>query len=143
MSLRALVIEAQPDIRRLISLKLGRAGFRVIPALDADDGLEQALSEKPDVIVLDVSPPDAKGYAIAREIRRRLVDPPPVIVMLSVLDGVAGIAEAFASGADDYLVKPFAPRELVERVIVALARRGRAGDLAESLQNDRERRRSR
>jgi two-component system alkaline phosphatase synthesis response regulator PhoP len=137
MALRALVIDGQPDVRRLIAIKLGQAGFRVSTALDGQEGLARALADKPDVIVLDALTPKRDGYSVAGEVRRQLTDHPPVIIMLSAQGQLADIARGLDSGADDYLVKPFAPRELLERIAVALIKRGRMSELPDTLEFQR------
>lgn len=133
MTLRALVIDGQPDVRRLITIKLGQAGFLVSSALDGQEGLARALADKPDVVVLDALTPKRDGYAVAGDMRRLLNDHAPVIIMLSDRGHLADIARGLESGADDYLVKPFAPRELLERVAVALIKRGRKTELPDTL----------
>lgn len=133
MGLRVLLIDGQPDTRHLVTTKLAQAGFRVSTALEGQEGLDKALTEKPAVILLHAPIQGQDASTLTREIRRRLPDHAPVIILLSSQGEVADIAEAFRSGIDDYIVKPFAPRELIERVVVALVRRERTAELLDTL----------
>ena len=132
MAFRVVVVDDDPDVRRVVAIKLERAGFSVVTAPDAASGLAAVLREAPDVAVVDRMLPDGDGLALIETLRATLGDACPVIVVLSARNGLAEIAEGIAAGADDYVTKPFSPRTLVERIQVALVRRGRVpatGDL--------------
>lgn len=119
---KILVVEDEKNILELVRFNLEREGFQVISTLDGDHGLELARGEKPDLIVLDVMLPGMNGLEVCRELQQ---DPETrfiPVIMLSAraeeLDRVLGLE----MGADDYIVKPFSPRELVARVKARLRR---------------------
>lgn len=133
MSFRVVVVDDDPDVRRVVAIKLERAGFSVVTAPDAASGLAAVLREAPDVAIVDRMLPDGDGLALVSALRATLADACPVIVVLSARTGIDEIVQGIAAGADDYVTKPFSPRGLVERIQVALVRRGRVvtpGDLA-------------
>lgn len=101
-------------------------GYRVISAVDEPSGMESALTEKVDLIFLDVMLPGLDGYALYRELRRRGQEIP--VLMLTARGQVQDRVEGLDCGADDYLVKPFSMKELLARVRALLRRqsRGRA-----------------
>jgi len=119
MAKKILVVDDEPKIVRIVRAYLERAGFRVIPAYSGREALDLFRREGPTLIVLDLMLPDLDGMDVAREIRRESDVP---IVMLTARtddeDRVAGLE----LGADDYVVKPFNPRELVARVRAVLRR---------------------
>lgn len=114
-----LVVEDDQSIARLIRDYLDRAGYAVITAADGDTALTRTRVEKPDVLVLDLGLPGRDGISALREIRR-FSNVPVVIVTArgDETDRVVGLE----LGADDYVVKPFSPRELVARVRAVLRR---------------------
>ena len=118
-----LVIEDDQDIRELVRAVLTQAGFDVSVAASGTEGVLAARSLNPDVITLDLGLPDIDGFEVSRQIRE-FSD--AYIVMLTAraeeLDTLIGLE----SGADDYLTKPFRPRELRAR-IAAMMRRPRSG----------------
>ena len=120
----ALVIEDEKEIRELIRYNLERDGFRVTAVADGEEGLQRVFAARPDVLVLDLMLPGRNGLEILREVREQ-----PGTRDLPVLVLTARAAEmdkllGFEHGADDYLTKPFSPRELVMR-LKALLRRAR------------------
>lgn len=124
---RILVVEDDPDFLALVSLTLESAGFRVVGVTSGLEALELTRStERPDLVVLDVQLPEMSGYEICRELREEFGDGLPILFISGFrtesLDRVAGLLV----GGDDYLVKPFAADELIERAR-ALMRRSRAG----------------
>jgi DNA-binding response OmpR family regulator len=119
-----LVIEDEKEIRDLVRYNLERAGFRVALAADGEEGLERLFASRPDALVLDLMLPLRNGLEVLQELRAE-----PATRELPVLVLTARAAEmdkllGFERGADDYLTKPFSPRELVAR-ITALLRRAR------------------
>jgi DNA-binding response OmpR family regulator len=114
-----LVVEDDQSIARLIRDYLARAGYDVIAASDGDTAIIRTRADKPDVLILDLGLPGRDGIATLREIRR-FSNVPVVIVTArgDETDRVVGLE----LGADDYVVKPFSPRELVARVRAVLRR---------------------
>ena len=127
MSKRVLVVEDEADIRRLVSIKLKGAGYDVSTANDGEEGLAAAVRDKPDLLVSDVMMPKKDGYTMVREVREALGAEAPVVIMLTSRGQHSDVATGLDAGADDYIVKPFAPRELVRRVEVVMLRRERQG----------------
>jgi DNA-binding response OmpR family regulator len=115
-----VVVEDDPNIADLVDLYLRREGFRVLLASDGQKGLELWRHEDPWIVVLDVGlPGPLDGYDVCREIRGRSAV--PVLFLTARADEVDRIL-GLELGADDYLVKPFSPRELVARVRAVLRR---------------------
>ena len=127
MSKRVLVVEDEADIRRLVSIKLKGAGYDVTTASDGEEGLAAAVRDKPDLIVSDVMMPKKDGYTMVREVREALGSEAPVVIMLTSLGQRTDVATGLDAGADDYIVKPFAPRELIQRIEVVMLRHDRQG----------------
>jgi two-component system alkaline phosphatase synthesis response regulator PhoP len=114
-----LVIEDEPKIVKLAQDYLEKGNYRVITALDGSTGLAMARQEKPDLIVLDLNLPKMDGLDVCRAIRRESDVP---IIMLTARVDEADRLIGLELGADDYITKPFSPRELVARVRVVLRR---------------------
>jgi two-component system KDP operon response regulator KdpE len=114
-----LVIDDEPQIRRLLRLTLEDAGYSVRDADCAATGLRQALNSSPDVIVLDLGLPDFTGVELLKQLRER--SPTPVLV-LSVFGQEGSKIDALDAGADDYLTKPFSDGELLARLRALLRR---------------------
>jgi two-component system response regulator ResD len=114
-----LVIEDEASIVRLLRLYLEEAGFRVIMALDGETGLAMHDREHPDVVVLDVMLPVVDGWEVCRRIRQAMSTP---ILMLTARRTEDDRVQGLDLGADDYLTKPFSPRELVSRLRAILRR---------------------
>lgn len=118
-----LIIEDEPEIVDIIRAYLARDGLRTASAANGHDGLRQHLACKPDLVLLDVQIPEPDGWQVLAELRRRGDTP---IIMLTALDQDLDKLLALRVGADDYVVKPFNPAEVVARVRAVL-RRTRAG----------------
>lgn len=116
---RILVVDDEDAIVQLLSYNLKRAGYEVIAAQNGEEGLELARKESPDLVILDLMLPGMDGFDVCKELRRSSDIP---ILMLTArgeeIDRVVG----FEIGADDYVSKPFSPRELVGRVKAILRR---------------------
>ncbi|MGO9196979.1 MAG: response regulator transcription factor [Acidimicrobiales bacterium] len=116
----AVVVEDDPNIADLVDLYLRREGYRVLRAMDGDAGLEIIRRERPRVVILDVGLPGAKdGYDVCRSIRAESTVP---VLFLTARDDEIDRVLGLELGADDYLTKPFSPRELVARVRAVLRR---------------------
>src|ERR1700686_2855532 len=118
--MRVLLIEDDRRLAASIQRGLGESGLAVDLAYGGDDGIAAALSAAYDVLVMDVMLPGANGLAVSRQLRQQKVSTP--ILMLTARDAVDDRVSGLEAGADDYMVKPFAMRELLAR-IRALARR--------------------
>jgi DNA-binding response OmpR family regulator len=119
---RILVIEDEPPMRMALRDILAGERYRVLTAADGETGLNQALHEQPDLILLDVMLPRLDGYAVCAELRHFGSTAP--VLMLTAKSEVHDRVTGLDSGADDYLVKPFSTDELLARVR-ALLRRSR------------------
>ncbi len=117
-----LVIEDEPQIRRLIQLTLESSGFRVHQAATGEEGLSRATTDRPEAVVLDLGLPDTDGVEVLKAIRGRSTVP---VVILSVRSGEEDVISCLNAGADDYLMKPFRQGELVARVKAAIRHRQR------------------
>jgi two-component system alkaline phosphatase synthesis response regulator PhoP len=114
-----LVVEDEPGIARLVQDYLERAGFAVVLAANAEEALAQARTKRPALVVLDLGLPDRDGLDVTRELRRRSDVP---IVMLTARGDESDRIVGLELGADDYVVKPFSPKEVVARVRAVLRR---------------------
>jgi two-component system alkaline phosphatase synthesis response regulator PhoP len=119
MSKTILVVDDEPQIAEICSDYLTAAGFAVLTARDGPHGLAVARREKPDLVVLDLMLPGMDGLDVCRELRRETNTP---IVMLTARVEETDKLVGLELGADDYLTKPFSPRELVARVRAVLRR---------------------
>ena len=117
-----LLVEDDPDIRYLVSYKLVRAGFAVREVADGPAALEQARHTPPDLVILDVRMPRMSGLEVCRELRAAPGTARVPIIMLTARARTQDLEQAYAAGATDYVVKPFSPRELLNRVETMLAR---------------------
>ncbi|MFB3903034.1 MAG: response regulator transcription factor [Acidobacteriota bacterium] len=117
---RILIIEDEPDLRKGLEVNLSREGFKVFQANNGETGISLAIKHNPDLILLDVMMPGMNGIDVCREIRRKGLETP--IIMLTArsdeIDRVVGLEV----GADDYVTKPFSVRELVARIRARLRR---------------------
>jgi len=124
---KVLVVEDEADVAEMIRYNLGKEGYDVRLSGNGPDALRQAKDARPDVILLDIMVPQLNGWEICRRLKQdRETQAIPVIMVTGRVeegDKVLG----FEMGADDYVTKPFSPRELVARVR-AVSRRGRGGD---------------
>jgi len=125
-SMKILIIEDEANITQLIRLYLERAGYTVITASDGVAGLELHARERPDLVILDLMLPVMDGMEVCRRIRAWADTP---ILMLTARQGEEDRIAGLELGADDYLVKPFSPREVVSRVKAILRRSSRSGTL--------------
>jgi two-component system, OmpR family, phosphate regulon response regulator PhoB len=119
---RVLVVDDEPDIRKMVAFNLERAGFEVRSVESGGHALEAALAWRPHVVVLDLMLPDVPGVEVCRQLRARTELEAMGILMLTARGDEYDRLLGFEVGTDDYVVKPFSPRELVHRVR-ALARR--------------------
>ncbi|MGB8815526.1 MAG: response regulator transcription factor [Paracoccaceae bacterium] len=125
--MKILIVDDDPRLRELVRLALERAGYDVITAADGRSALIHAAREAPDLIVLDVGMPEMDGYDCCRRIRATSDVP---ILFLTARDDEIDRILGLEMGADDYVTKPFSPRELVARVRTILKRAGRSAERA-------------
>ncbi len=117
---RILIIEDELPMRTALHDVLVAEGYRVLTAAEGEGGLQRAIEEKPDLILLDIMMPKLDGYAVCAELRR-LSNPVPIL-MLTAKGQVEDRVQGLDVGADDYLVKPFSTEELLARVRAMLRR---------------------
>ncbi len=114
---RILCVEDHPEMIELVQLILGRRGYEVVGAVGGREGIEAMVEDPPDLLLLDLMMPDVDGWEVFRQIRAKeaLKDVPVVIITAKAqtIDRVLGLEIA---GVDDYITKPFGPRELVDSV---------------------------
>lgn len=114
-----LVVDDEPSIREVVSLYLKRAGYRVVMADDGQAALKALEAHSPNLVVLDLMLPEIDGFEITRQLRAKRDTP---IIMLTARGEETDRILGLEMGADDYIVKPFSPRELVSRVKAVLRR---------------------
>jgi len=119
--MKALIVDDDPILAEVVSFALHRDGFETTVAHDGQVALERWQAEAPDIVILDLNLPKLDGLNVCRRIRGQ--DGTPIII-LSVRDEDDDIVTALKLGADDYVVKPFSPRQLIARVEAVLRRAG-------------------
>lgn len=119
MNERILIVDDEPWVHEVVRAYLEREGFIVYGASDGRHGLDLAMTKRPDLVVLDLMLPDISGEEICRQLRERS---DVAILMLTAKSGEEERIAGLGLGADDYLTKPFSPRELVARAKAVLRR---------------------
>ncbi len=114
-----LVIEDEAAIVDILKFNLTKSGYRVITALDGEEGYNLAVTEKPDLILLDVMLPKMDGFEVCKKIREKQSTP---IIMLTARDEEVDKIVGLELGADDYMTKPYSMRELIARIKANLRR---------------------
>jgi len=120
---RVVIADDDPDIRRLIEMTVTNAGCDVIVAADGEEALARVRESPPDLVILDVLMPRMDGWEVARELKSDPQTRSVPIMFLTSRGQEHDVLEGFDSGAVDYMVKPFSPRELQVRVKAVLAKR--------------------
>jgi DNA-binding response OmpR family regulator len=115
-----LIADDDPDILALVTFKVKQAGYTLITATDGAAALAAARETTPDLVVLDVSMPRMSGLEVCRELRADPATSKVPVLLLTARAQEADIEAGFDVGADDYVVKPFSPRELVARITAIL-----------------------
>jgi DNA-binding response OmpR family regulator len=128
---RILIIEDEAPMRMALADLLSAEGYRVLSAVDGERGLQRALDEKPDLILLDIMMPKLDGFALCAELRRLALTVP--VLMLTAKGQIEDRVAGLDAGADDYLVKPFSTEELLARVRALLRRFQRQHKTAKKL----------
>jgi len=119
--MKALIVDDDRVLADVLSFTLRREGFQIIQAHDGREALERWVQERPDLIILDVNLPKVDGFTVCREIRQEADTP---ILLLTVRGEEDDIVRGLELGADDYITKPFSPRQLVARAHAVLRRAG-------------------
>lgn len=128
--MKILVVDDDPQIRTVLGIALERAGFSVVSASDGQSGLRDARREAPALIVLDIGLPELDGLEVCRRVRAFSQVP---ILFLTARDDEVDRIVGLELGADDYLAKPFSPRELVARIRAILRRTAPGAEAARPL----------
>ncbi len=119
---KILIVEDERDIADLVGFNLERAGYSVLKAHDGITGAELAIHERPDLVILDLMLPGKDGYGVFKEIRRDSRSRDIPVIMLTARAQTEDRIQGLEAGADDYLTKPFSPKELMLRVQAVLKR---------------------
>lgn len=122
MSVQILVVDDEIDLVRLVRYNLEKEGYTVHTAMDGKTALEKIKAHTPQLIVLDLMLPDMSGFKICQSIKKETKTSHIPVIMLTARSSETDKVTGFESGADDYVVKPFSPKELVLRVKALLGR---------------------
>lgn len=133
---KILVVDDEASIVTLLQFNIEKAGFDVVTAEDGRSGYELVLSEKPDLIVLDLMLPEMDGIEVTKKLRQDKVNVP--ILMLTAKDEELDKIIGLELGADDYMTKPFSPREVVARIKAILRRTEGKAEIIEEITEDSE-----
>ena len=117
-----LVADDEEDIRALVAFRLQRAGYAVITAADGEEALLLATTRLPDLVVLDMMMPKATGLEVTRSLRGNDTTKDIPVILLTARAQEADVASGFEAGVDDYVKKPFSPKDLQLRVQALLER---------------------
>jgi DNA-binding response OmpR family regulator len=120
--MKALIVDDDRVLADVVAFTLRREGFEVTKVYDGEAALQRWVAERPDLIVLDVNLPKLDGFAVCQRIRQQADTP---ILLLTVRDEEDDIVRGLELGADDYITKPFSPRQLVARAQAILRRAGK------------------
>ena len=131
---KILVVEDEKTIADILVFNLGREGYDTMAAYDGAEGLHKALTESPDLILLDVMLPEMDGFEVCRRVRAQSDIP---IIMLTAREEEADKVMGLELGADDYITKPFSMRELIARCKALLRRVERAKVIAKNSENEK------
>jgi DNA-binding response OmpR family regulator len=121
---KVLICDDDPLLLELMEFRLRAKGYEVIKAADGAEALAKAEQDEPDIIVLDAMMPKVDGLEVLARIKGNSVLSGTPVVMLTARKGERDIVSALEKGADDYLVKPFIPEELLARLARLIARKG-------------------
>ncbi|MDA3883709.1 MAG: response regulator transcription factor [Bacteroidales bacterium] len=133
MSYKVLIADDEPDIIEFLEYNLSKEGFIVISATNGKDAFKKALSERPDLILLDIMMPEGDGVEICSELRAHPEFEHTIIVFLTARSEDYSQIAGFEVGADDYITKPIRPRVLVARINALLKRKMSPKTMAENI----------
>ena len=125
MTIKVLAMDDEYDVRHLLEIKLKKAGFDVYTAASGDEGMEKALEIRPDIVLADVMMPGRNGFEVVEAIRQELGEESPICIFLTARGLDEDVIKGLSLGAEDYIVKPFSPKKLVERIRIALIKSGK------------------
>ncbi|UCC22768.1 MAG: response regulator [Planctomycetota bacterium] len=120
---KILIVEDEPEILRTVQDRLEMYKYEVLTACDGKEGLEKAIGERPDIVLLDVNMPVMDGFLMLEALRKHPEGAEIAVIMMTVRDQKEDIVRAEASGVEDYVAKPFELGELVDKVEKVLERR--------------------
>ena len=134
MNKKVLVVDDEQSILTLLKYNLEQAGYSVVTGMDGEEGIRLAADEKPDLMVLDLMLPKLDGMEVCKQLRQMRINVP--ILMLTAKDDEFDKVLGLELGADDYMTKPFSPREVVARVKAILRRTQAQPETVEEKQED-------
>jgi two-component system phosphate regulon response regulator PhoB len=124
MATHILIVEDEPEIRELLNFSLARAGFRVTEAESAESALQKLFNQLPDMVIVDWMLPGMSGVDLAKRIRKDELTNSLPLLMLTARSEESDVLKSFDSGIDDYMSKPFSPKELIARIKALMRRSG-------------------
>ena len=124
MATHIYIVEDEPEIRELLNFSLARAGFRVTEAESAESALQKLFNQLPDLVIVDWMLPGMSGVDLAKRIRKDELTSSLPLLMLTARSEESDVLKSFDSGIDDYMSKPFSPKELVARIKALMRRSG-------------------
>ena len=124
MATSVLIVEDEPEIREMLNFSLTRAGFTVIEAATGEMALQRLDTDLPDILIVDWMLPGMSGVELAKRLRRDELTSALPLLMLTARNEETDVLKSFESGIDDYMSKPFSPKELVARIKALLRRSG-------------------
>jgi two-component system phosphate regulon response regulator PhoB len=124
MATSVLIVEDEPEIREMLNFSLTRAGFTVIEVATGEMALQRLDTDLPDILIVDWMLPGMSGVELAKRIRRDELTSALPLLMLTARSEETDVLKSFESGIDDYMSKPFSPKELVARIKALLRRSG-------------------
>ena len=124
MATHILIVEDEPEIRELLNFSLARAGFRVTEAESAESALQKLFNQLPDLVIVDWMLPGMSGVDLAKRIRKDELTNSLPLLMLTARSEESDVLKSFDSGIDDYMSKPFSPKELIARIKALVRRSG-------------------
>ncbi|MDY6843661.1 MAG: response regulator transcription factor [Thermodesulfobacteriota bacterium] len=130
---KILIVDDEKDIVELVAYHLGKEGFRMILSFDGEDAVRLAQRESPDLVILDLMLPGLDGLEVCRLLKRNQETQHIPIIMLTAKAQETDIVVGLELGADDYVTKPFSPRELIARVNAVLRRVTQIENIQETL----------
>jgi len=133
MKEKVLIVEDEKDIVKMLEYNLKKEGYRILSVRDGEDALDTATRELPDLIILDLMLPGMDGLEVCKELKKEMKTAPIPVIMLTAKSQESDKVLGLELGADDYITKPFSPRELIARIKAVLRRTKEKDKLPEVL----------